>query len=175
MASENEHRNTKYRLMLLFVPVDWSVFPGAYTGLAIYPCTLQRRIITAICSLRFVSFPLHNLCLACHDCFLLLPDPVMLWIKYKCVWALQVCDPHPPPPPPPPPRPPARNESQCYSFTSWVQPLSHKGCHAYRFLIFNEISFSSFFYIKQYPCNTHKKFTSVISKSLKQATLQQGI
>ena len=66
-----------------------------------------------------------------------------------------------------------RNESHCYSFTFWVQPLSQRGCHKlYRFWLFHEINSPVFSTSEKCACYTHTKFISVISKCLKQATLQ---
>ena len=59
--------------------------------------------------------------------------------------------------------PPARNESHCYTFTFWLQPLSPKGgaiIIMFRFRIFNGISFPSLFYIIKIHLlhtHTHKK------------------
>ena len=44
--------------------------------------------------------------------------------------------------------PPAENESHCYPFTFCIQPLSQRGS-MYRFRLFNELSFSSLFYIRK--------------------------
>ena len=53
----------------------------------------------------------------------------------------------------------------------WGTANFPKGMPYYRFWLFKEISFSSLFYIRKYTSYMHRKFISVISKCLKQATL----
>ena len=68
--------------------------------------------------------------------------------------------------------PPARNDSHCYPFTFWVQPLSQRGVPCID-LGFSTKSVSTVFSTSEkYTCYTHRKFISVISKCLKQATLR---
>ena len=72
---------------------------------------------------------------------------------------------------------PARNESHCYLFTFWVQPATFPKGVPYIYIYidfgFSTKSVSPVFYTSEkYTCYTHNKFISVLSKCLKQATLQ---
>ena len=78
-----------------------------------------------------------------------------------CVAALHNC------------HPPARNESDCYSVTFWVRPISQRGCHIYQFWLFNKMTFSSLFYIRKiHFLHTQKVHTCHPSRRFKQATRQ---
>ena len=67
--------------------------------------------------------------------------------------------------------PPEMSRIAAWSLLGYSQ-ISQRGCHTIDFGFSNEISFSSLFYIRKYTSYTHRKFISVISKCLKQATLQ---
>ena len=68
--------------------------------------------------------------------------------------------------------PTSRNESDCYLVTFWVQPISQRGCHTIEFGFSTKSVSPVVSTSEKYTSYTHKECISVISKCLKQTTLQ---